>query len=118
MIALRRPIVLLAAILAAVAVLAVPAFTNVYVVGFLTRVVAYAIIAVSLDLLLGYVGLVSFGHAAYVGIGAYGTGMLVLSGITNAFAGLAAAVLAAAGSALAIGALAVRVKGIYFIMLT
>ena len=118
MTAFRRPIVLLAAILAAAAVLAIPAFANVYVVGFLTRVVAYAILGVSLDLLLGYVGLVSFGHAAYVGIGAYAAGLLVLAGITNAFAGLAAAVLAAAISALAIGALAVRVKGIYFIMLT
>lgn len=109
----RRAIPVLFAIAVVIA-----SFGNPYVIGFLTRVVAYAILAVSLDLLLGYAGLVSFGHAAFVGAGAYATGVLLLNGFGNAFLGLVTSVLAGGVLALAVGALAVRVKGIYFIMLT
>jgi branched-chain amino acid transport system permease protein len=96
----------------------VPAFANLYLATFLTRIAIYAIFAVSLDFILGYGGLVSLGHAAFFGAGAYCTAILILNGVTDAGIGLAAAACSAGLLALAIGVMAVRVKGIYFIMLT
>jgi branched-chain amino acid transport system permease protein len=78
----------------------------------------FAIVAVSLDLILGYAGLVSFGHAAYLGIGAYAVGILSHHGISDGFVHFAVAVLAAAGAALAIGVVSLRTSGVYFIMIT
>src|ERR1051325_6258109 len=78
----------------------------------------FAIAAVSLDLILGYAGLVSFGHAAYFGIGAYAVGILSFHGIGNGFAHFAAALLAAATAAALIGFVSLRTSGVYFIMIT
>jgi branched-chain amino acid transport system permease protein len=86
--------------------------------GLFARVMIFAIAAVSLDLILGYAGLVSFGHAAYFGIGAYAVGILSFHGIGNGFAHFAAALLAAAAAALVIGFVSLRTSGVYFIMIT
>ena len=84
----------------------------------LRRVMIFAIAAVSLNLILGYGGMISFGHAAYLGIGAYAVAILAYHGIYNGFVQFAVAVGASAGIALVIGAVSVRTSGIYFIMIT
>ena len=71
----------------------------------------FAIAAVSLDLILGYGGMVSFGHAAYLGIGAYAVGIPAFHGITNGFVQLGLAVVASALVALVIGAISLRTSG-------
>lgn len=84
-----------------------------------TKIAALAIFALSLDLLLGYTGMVSFGHAAFLGVGAYAGAMLAPDyAPANMFITLPLSVLAAAAAALVIGALAIRTSGIYFIMVT
>jgi branched-chain amino acid transport system permease protein len=84
-----------------------------------TKVMILAIFALSLDLLVGYTGLVSFGHAAYYGIGAYALGLLAPKyEAANLWITLPAAIALAGLAALAVGAFVVRVKGIYFIMVT
>jgi branched-chain amino acid transport system permease protein len=84
-----------------------------------TKVMILAIFAMSLDLLVGVTGLVSFGHAAFFGIGAYTLALLSPKyEAASLWPTLLAAVIAAAVCAAAVGALAVRVKGIYFIMVT
>ena len=82
------------------------------------RIMILAIAAVSLNLILGYGGLVSFGHAAYLGIGAYAVGILGFYGISNGWAHIAVAIGASALAALAIGAVSIRASGVYFIMIT
>jgi len=82
------------------------------------RIMILAIAAVSLNLILGYGGLVSFGHAAYLGIGAYAVGILGFYGIFNGWLHLLVAIGASALVALAIGAVSIRTSGIYFIMIT
>jgi len=86
--------------------------------GLFARVMIFAIAAVSLDLIIGYAGLVSFGHAAYFGIGAYAVGILSFHGIGNGFVHIAAALLAAGAAALVIGFVSLRTSGVYFIMIT
>src|SRR6476661_4551735 len=83
-----------------------------------TRVMIFAIAALSLDLILGYGGLVSFGHAAYLGVGAYAVGILGFYGIANGWIHILVAVAASALVALAIGAVSIRTSGMYFIMIT
>ena len=89
-----------------------------YYVGLFARVMIFAIAAVSLDLILGYGGLVSFGHAAYLGIGGYAVGILSFHGISNGFVHFAVAPAAAAAAALVIGFVSLRTAGVYFIMIT
>jgi branched-chain amino acid transport system permease protein len=84
----------------------------------LRRVMIFAIAAISLNLILGYGGMVSFGHAAYLGIGAYAVGVLDHHGISNGWLQWGTAVGASAMVAAAIGAISVRTSGIYFIMIT
>ena len=100
----------------------VPAFAHHggegYVLSLLLRVMILAIGAMSLDLILGYGALISFGHAAFLGIGAYAVGILMSYGIDDAFAQLAAALAASALFALVTGAISLRTKGVYFIMIT
>ena len=84
-----------------------------------TKVMILAIFALSLDLLVGYTGLVSFGHAAFYGIGAYALGLMAPKyEAASLWLTLPAAMLAAGVAALAVGVFVVRVKGIYFIMVT
>lgn len=89
-----------------------------YLVVIATRILGFAIAALALDLILGYGGMVSFGHAAYIGIGAYSVAILGRAGITDLGAHLLAAMLAAALFALVTGAISLRTRGIYFIMIT
>jgi len=83
-----------------------------------TRIVILSIAAVSLNLILGYGGMMSFGHAAYLGIGGYAVGMLAFEGITSGFVQWPIALLVSALFALVIGALSLRTRGVYFIMIT
>ena len=84
-----------------------------------TKVMILAIFALSLDLLVGYTGLVSFGHAAFYGIGAYALGLMAPKyEAASLWLTLPAAMFAAAVAAFAVGLFVVRVKGIYFIMVT
>jgi branched-chain amino acid transport system permease protein len=95
-----------------------------------TRVVIYALAAVSLDLILGFGGMASFGHAAYFGLGGYTVGILYAHGVSGEpFLGfipgteLAAiawpvAILVAGVAALLLGALSLRTSGVHFIMIT
>jgi branched-chain amino acid transport system permease protein len=89
-----------------------------FYVDLFRRTMIFAIAALSLDLILGYGGLVSFGHAAYLGIGAYAVGVLTYYGIHNGFLQWGLAVVASALVALVIGAVSIRTSGIYFIMIT
>jgi branched-chain amino acid transport system permease protein len=83
-----------------------------------TRIIIFAIAALSLDLILGYGGMTSLGHAAYLGLGAYSVGILAFYGIVNGPIQFAVAILTSSLSALLIGALSVRTTGIYFIMIS
>lgn len=89
-----------------------------YLIVIATRILAYAIAALALDLILGYGGMVSFGHAAYLGLGAYAVAILSRAGITDLGAHLLAAIVMAAVFALITGAISLRTRGIYFIMIT
>ena len=84
----------------------------------LRRVMIFAIAAISLNLILGYGGMISFGHAAYLGVGAYAVGVLSFYGIDNGWLQWSVAIGASALVAAAIGAISVRTSGIYFIMIT
>jgi branched-chain amino acid transport system permease protein len=77
-----------------------------------------AIAALSLDLILGYGALISFGHAAFIGIGAYTVGILASHGFEDAVIQVPVALAASAIFALVTGAISLRTKGVYFIMIT
>jgi branched-chain amino acid transport system permease protein len=91
---------------------------NMFVLTLLTRVLILAIAAVSLNLIMGYGGMVSFGHAAYLGIGGYAVGILAKEGIGSGFVQWPVAVAASALYALIVGLLSLRTRGLYFIMIT
>jgi branched-chain amino acid transport system permease protein len=91
---------------------------NVFVLTLFTRIIILALAATSLNLILGYGGMMSFGHAAYLGIGGYAVGILAHEGIASGFVQFPAAVLASALFALIVGALSLRTRGVYFIMIT
>ena len=97
----------------------VPLVAETFYLKLITRIVIMAIFAMSLDLLIGYTGLVSFGHAAFFGLGAYSLQMISPEyEAANVWTSLPFTLLVAATAAAAIGALSVRTKGIYFIMVT
>ncbi len=89
-----------------------------FIISLLTRVVILGLAAMSLDLLIGFGGLISFGHAAFLGIGAYSVGMLSSHGVEDLAVQLAVAVSASVAFALASGTIALRTQGVYFIMIT
>ena len=82
------------------------------------RIMIFAIAALSLDLILGFGGMISLGHAAYLGIGAYAVGILSFYGINNAWLQLTVAIFGSAAVAMIIGLICLRTSGIYFIMIT
>jgi branched-chain amino acid transport system permease protein len=83
-----------------------------------TRVMVFGMAAMSLDLILGYGGMVSFGHAAYLGLGSYAVGILGFLGITNGFVQFGAAIGVCAVVALFVGAVSLRTSGVSFVMIT
>jgi branched-chain amino acid transport system permease protein len=89
-----------------------------YLVSLGARVMIFAVAAVALDLLLGYGGLISFGHAAFIGLGAYAVGILAAHGITDALIALPAALAISALYAFLTGIVCLRTTGVYFIMIT
>jgi branched-chain amino acid transport system permease protein len=89
-----------------------------FVLTLVTRILILAVAAVSLNLIMGYGGMVSFGHAAYLGIGGYAVGILWKEGITSGFAQWPAAIAASALFALVVGLLSLRTRGVYFLMIT
>jgi branched-chain amino acid transport system permease protein len=91
---------------------------NRFLVTLFTRIIILALAAVSLNLILGYGGMMSFGHAVYLGIGGYAVGMLAHEGIYSGFVQWPFALAASALFALVIGALSLRTRGVYFIMIT
>src|ERR1700726_5297271 len=91
---------------------------NIFVLTLFTRIVIFALAAVSLNLIMGYGGMMSFGHAAYLGIGGYAVGILAAEGLGSGFIQWPVALLASALFALVIGALSLRTRGVYFIMIT
>src|SRR4051794_41380944 len=91
---------------------------NIFILTLFTRIVILALAAVSLNLVLGYGGMPSFGHAAYFGIGGYAGGVLGPGGGRSGFVQVFGALGPAAPFTLGIGALSPRTPGGYFIMIT
>jgi branched-chain amino acid transport system permease protein len=91
---------------------------NIFVLTLFTRIVIFALAAASLNLIMGYGGMMSFGHAAYLGIGGYAVGILAHEGIGSGFIQWPLALAVSALFALVIGALSLRTRGVYFIMIT
>lgn len=91
---------------------------NAFLMTLFTRIVILAMAATSLNLILGYGGMVSFGHAVYLGIGGYAIGILAHEGIGSGFVQWPVAIAACALFALGVGALSLRTRGLYFIMIT
>lgn len=89
-----------------------------YYMAFLMRLLITMLIASSLNLLMGYGGLVALGHAGFVGVGAYAMVALLEAGVRSAWGLWAGAMLSAALVALLIGAISLRTRGVYFIMIT
>jgi branched-chain amino acid transport system permease protein len=98
--------------------LALKAGDQLFYLSFASRILITALAASSLNLVLGYGGMVSFGHAAFVGTGAYVASIALAEGVASAWFGWPAAVLASGLAALAIGAISLRTRGVYFIMIT
>jgi branched-chain amino acid transport system permease protein len=83
------------------------------------QVLTYGLFALGFNIIYGYTGLLSFGHAAFWGLGAYGTGIaLAKLAVTSLWIGLAAGILAALLAGVVVGYLCLRRRGIYFAMLT
>ncbi|MGN6461697.1 MAG: branched-chain amino acid ABC transporter permease [Pseudolabrys sp.] len=91
---------------------------NIFALTLFTRILIYALAAASLNLIMGYGGMMSFGHAAYLGIGGYAVGILAHEGISSGFIQWPVAIAVSALFALVIGALSLRTRGVYFIMIT
>jgi branched-chain amino acid transport system permease protein len=103
---------------AAVALLALQPVLSPYLQDLVVKIAIYAVFALSLELLVGVTGLASLGHAAFLGIGAYVTVLASGEAGGSIATVLPLAVLAAAAYALFVGALSLRTKGVYFIMVT
>ena len=91
---------------------------NYFLMSLFTRILILAMAAVSLNLIMGFGGMVSFGHAVYLGIGGYAVGILAKEGINSGFIQWPVALLASGLFALGVGALCLRTRGVYFIMIT
>jgi branched-chain amino acid transport system permease protein len=91
---------------------------NPFMMTLFTRIIILAIAAVSLNLIMGFGGMVSFGHAAYLGIGGYVVGILAKEGMNSGFVQWPLALMVSGLFALGVGALSLRTRGVYFIMIT
>lgn len=114
-----RPISVIALLVAIAALAAIPLLGQPFLISQFTRIVIYAIFAMSLDLLVGYCGMVSLGHAAFFGVAAYATALLAeKAGVENILVSLPLSLVAAALASAVIGLLTRRTRGVYFIMAT
>ncbi len=109
---------LLILVLCAVMPVLAPALGEPFYVFVFARVMIWAIAAVSLNLIMGYGGMISFGHAVYLGIGSYTVGILAYHGIYSAYVQWPVALALSGFFALIFGAISLRTKGVYFIMIT
>jgi branched-chain amino acid transport system permease protein len=109
-------VVLLAALVALPGV--AQATDELFYVTLATRVLVFALAASSLNLVLGYGGMVSFGHALYIGLGAYVVGICVHFGIGNGWIHLGATVVLCGAVAFVTGPICLRTSGLAFIMIT
>lgn len=89
-----------------------------FALTFVSRILIFALAAISLNLILGYGGMVSFGHALYMGLGAYVVGVLAQHDVTNGWVQLGVTLAACAVIGLITGAVSLRTSGIAFIMIT
>ncbi len=118
---LKEPSTIIAAIvlvLLAALPLLTQAFDQRYLLSVGTRIVIWSIAAASLNMILGYGGLVSFGHAAFFGIGGYAVGILSAEGVQSGWLQWPVALAASVLWAALVGALSLRTRGLYFIMIT
>lgn len=110
------------ALLLGIALVALPSalttFGQEFYIAFATRVLIFALVATSLNLVLGFGGMVSLGHAAFLGAGAYVAAICQQAGINEALIAFPAAMAAAGLLALLVGAVSLRTRGVYFIMIT
>ena len=104
------------------ALIALPFVANVFgeafYIALATRILIFALAATSLNLILGFGGMVSFGHAAFLGVGAYTVVILSQMGVVDAWVAWPTAMVVAGLFALLIGAVSLRTQGVYFIMIT
>ena len=98
--------------------LVAPALNLDFYVSFVRRVLIFALAATSLNFILGYGGMVALGHAAFFGAGAYVAAILSTQGLQQAWLGWPIAMLVSAALALIVGAVSLRTRGVYFIMIT
>ena len=98
--------------------LLLPHFLSTYYLGLVIQMMIFSLFAMSLDLLIGYTGMASLGHAAYFGVAAYATGLLALKLGWSVWLALPAGLLVAALTATLFGFLALRTRGSYFLMIT
>jgi len=106
-------------IIAATLLLILPLFLPPYLQRMITKVLIFALFAMSLNLIWGYTGLISLGHAAFFGVGGYTSGILILRfGIESFWLVAPAAILIATLFAAVFGFIALRVSGLYFLMVT
>ena len=110
-------VILIVAVLALVPLAAAMAGQSFYLT-IVTRIMVFALAALGLNLVLGFGGMVSFGHGLYVGIGAYAVGILSSHGVSSGWAHVGAAFGAGLACALLIGAICLRATGVAFIMIT
>jgi branched-chain amino acid transport system permease protein len=97
---------------------AAPLASEAYMLNLVSRIMIFAIAALALDLLVGYGALVSFGHATFIGLGAYAVGILAAHGIYDTLVSLPVALGVSALFAFATGLVCLRTRGVYFIMIT
>ena len=93
-------------------------FGEAFYIALVTRILIFALAATSLNLILGFGGMVSFGHAAFLGVGAYTVVILSQMGVVDAWVAWPTAMVVAGLFALLIGAVSLRTQGVYFIMIT
>ncbi len=108
----------IAIVIAFLVLLVAPPFVSSFLLALLTQAVIYAVLAMSLDIILGYTGLASLGHAAYLGLGAYSVGILATRHGAGFWVTLAVGVLLATAVAAIFGLVALRATGVYFLMIT
>jgi branched-chain amino acid transport system permease protein len=101
-----------------IALCAVPYIVSAYGLSIMTEILIFSIFALSLNILVGYTGLVSLGHAAYFGVGAYTASLVAIHFSNNVFLTLISALIMSAIVAAIIGFFCSRVSGFYFLMLT